>query len=143
METSDKETTKCLTELTSTDGFYYLASPYSHEDRNIISIRVHESERAIAWLTKQNVVVFGAIHHSHPLVKYGLTGDWECWKKIDTAFLKKSDGLIILDITGWTTSKGVKAELTYCGEMKKPIYLLKRKERYNESGYTISKISSY
>lgn len=115
-----------IAEMAETDGYFYLASPYSHEERCVIQGRVNEAERAVAWLTKQGVAVFGAIHHSHPLVKYGFDSTWNMWQSIDKKFMDSCKGIIVLCLNGWRESVGVNAELEYCAKKKLPIFLMEK-----------------
>jgi hypothetical protein len=100
----------------------YLASPYSHAA--IRDARYQAACRATAALISAGHVVFSPIVHSHPLVAFGLAGNWETWERIDRAFLERFDEVAVLMLDGWDQSIGVQAELRIAREMGKPVRFL-------------------
>ena len=54
---------------------------------------------------------FSPICHSHPLVEYGVPGDWEFWRDYDLKFLAMCDEVWVLMLDGWGKSTGVQAEI--------------------------------
>lgn len=94
------------------DRIIYLASPYSHSDKDVVEKRFAQVREITANLTKFGYIIFSPILHSHPLaVQHGLKGDWDFWKRIDEAFIKASGLLLVAKIDGWEQSKGVTAEI--------------------------------
>ena len=65
---------------------------------------------------KEGGVIFSPISHTHPMVKYGLPGDWEYWKSQDTAFLNVCSRFKIIKIDGWNKSSGVTNETEHMKE---------------------------
>lgn len=107
------------------DGFYYLASPYSHEEKQVVQWRVDELRRFQALLMKSGIFVFPAVGACHEAaVTYGLPGDHLYWKDFDFAFIKASEGVLICNMPGVFESKGVKYEIDLCREIDKPIWLV-------------------
>ena len=47
----------------------------------------------------------------HPLVRYGLPGDWSFWQPLGTEYLRRCDEVVVLQVDGWGESEGVKAEM--------------------------------
>lgn len=94
-------------------GIRYLAIPYSHEDVKVKELRFEIANFVSAKLMQEGEIVFSPITHSHPLVKYGLPGDWEYWKKQDESFLNICDSISIVQIQGWTESKGIRDEVAW------------------------------
>lgn len=68
---------------------------------------------------RQGVHIFSPIAHSHPLVAYGLPGDWKFWERYDRAHLERSDLLAVLMLPGWRESVGVAAEIEIARNMGK------------------------
>lgn len=132
-------TDNIIADMKKTGGFYYLGSPYSHEDYIVVNDRFIEAEKATAWLTLKGIPVFGAINHSHPLVKYGFQGTkWEHWKHIDEVFIEKCDGVIILGLIGWSKSHGVNEEIKMARKQNKPIYFMKKESPSTECYFNYS-----
>ncbi len=90
---------------------YYLASPYTHNNENIRQQRFEQASKITVDLLKYNIFTFSPIAYNHPMVKFDLPTDWGFWKEYDSIFLKKCDGLIVLQLEGWNTSIGVLAEI--------------------------------
>ena len=90
----------------------YLASPYSHPDRLVKSLRYTRAVEAAAYLTSQGHHVFAPIAASHPVAEcHELPGDFEYWRAWNYSFIDRwATHLYILAIPGWDDSKGV------CGE---------------------------
>ena len=96
----------------------YLASPYSHKDIAI----VWERYRAVAKYTtkclKEGEIIFSPIVYCHQLaVQFGLKGDWEFWKGLDTEFISKASEVRVYKLNGWDTSVGVTAEIKIAKEL--------------------------
>ena len=54
----------------------YLASPYSHPDPAIREARFDAACRVTAEQIRAGQPVFAPVVMGHPLVRYGLPGDW-------------------------------------------------------------------
>jgi hypothetical protein len=107
------------------DKIIYLASPYTHPDPDVVEKRFTQVMKVAADLTKFGYVIFSPILHSHPLaVEHGLNGDWDFWKRIDTAFIKASGLLAVVKLDGWDQSKGVTAEIAIAEKCGIPVEYL-------------------
>ena len=107
------------------DKIIYLASPYSHPDKDVVEKRFAQVMKITAHLTRFGYIVFSPILHSHPLaVHHRLNGDWDFWKRIDTAFIKASGLLLVAKLDGWEESKGVTAEIEIAEKYGIPIEFL-------------------
>jgi hypothetical protein len=72
----------------------YLAVPYSGiEGSSYRQVTVATAKLMMQYV---DINVFSPITHSHPLTQFGLKGDWEFWKEIDTQFLSKCDEMWVL-----------------------------------------------
>jgi len=100
----------------------YLASPYSHRDEGLKLRRFEEVNKIAAQLILQGFHVFVPISMSHPIAEAsGLDmGGWEIennkftgWKDLDTNILSRCDEFWVVEMEGWDTSVGVRAEFEF------------------------------
>ena len=90
----------------------YLATPYSHPDKNVEEARFEEACRIAGGLMAQGLVVFCPIAHTHPIaVRCDLPRGWDYWQKFDHEFIRASEKLIVAKMDGWLESRGVQAEI--------------------------------
>lgn len=92
----------------------YIASPYSHPNREVEETRNTAVATATGYLMNAypELSFFSPICHTHPIATVcKLPGHWEYWKQYDEAMLSRCNELWVLCIDGWETSKGVTAEL--------------------------------
>jgi hypothetical protein len=96
----------------------YLAIPYSHDNEEVREIRFEIANAVSALLMKKGEVIFSPISHTHPMVKYGLPGDWAYWEEQDTHFLNVCGAFYAVMLKGWDVSTGVTAEISYMVEQR-------------------------
>ena len=103
----------------------YLATPYSRYPRGIHFAFVDASAFA-AELLKRGVKVYSPIAHTHPLAIYGNVDplDHDIWLPFDQAMMDASDALIVAEMDGWETSRGIGHEMDYFRAAGKPIHQL-------------------
>lgn len=97
----------------------YLAVPYTpmvaaseHMGQIIREERYFAACRAAACLMKHGRVVFSPIAHSHGIDAFiEGRGDGEFWKRQDEPYLMACTELVVLELPGWTLSKGVAHEI--------------------------------
>lgn len=100
----------------------YLASPYSHPDPVIKKTRFLLAEQCTASLMNQGVLVWSPIVMCYDITqKFDLPDDAEFWKRYNYDFIRRSDGIYVLDIEGWQESKGVQMEIKLAEAMLLPI----------------------
>lgn len=100
----------------------YLASPYSHTDKTIVSRRVRQVTHAASELLKTGLNVFSPIVHSHPIAEdHSTPGDWKFWAEIDEDYIKRCDEVYILQLDGYCQSVGIAAEIKIAKKYGKPI----------------------
>lgn len=103
----------------------YLASPYSSPDSHIRGLRYVRACKAAAVLMGQDHIVFSPIAHTHGIAMYGgIHTGWDFWEKYDRAILECCKELWVLDIPGWTESKGILAEIKIARELGIPVRLV-------------------
>lgn len=95
----------------------YLASPYSHPDRVVRKWRYRMACHGTARLLEAGHLVYSPIVHSHPLTRFRLPAEWDYWRRLDEAMLRRCDALAVLRLPGWEQSVGVQAELALAKEL--------------------------
>lgn len=100
----------------------YLATPYSHPDREVRLDRFEAVNEAAAKLMETGNTVYSPISHTHPIAEAGnLPLGWDYWERVDRAFIEWADAIYVLRLVGWEESKGVKAEIAIAEELGKPV----------------------
>ena len=107
----------------------YLASPYSHPDPLVRQIRFDAACRAAAALIKAGHAVIAPIVQGHPLVRFGVPGDWSFWAPLAREYIARCDEVLVLQIDGWRESQGVRAELALARELCRRVDYLQPEER--------------
>ena len=102
--------------------YIYIASPYSHKDYRVMIDRYRKVRTYVAECLNEGEVVYSPINDNHPISDHHqLPGDWEFWKKVDTAFIRGSDKLRVYMMDGWDKSVGVSAEIEYAKSIGKAV----------------------
>lgn len=100
----------------------YLASPYTHPDPFVREMRYVSTMKVLVeqYLLKARWA-YSPIVHCHELAKIGdLPKDGSFWKQYDFHMLELAEELHILRLDGWTSSEGIKNELTHFMVFHKP-----------------------
>jgi len=102
----------------------YLASPYSSPDGNVRNQRFEAACRVAAEMIRAGHSVLSPIAHSVPICSHGnLPEDWAFWESVDRDLLSKCDRMVVLALSGWHESRGVRAEIEIARELSLPISL--------------------
>jgi len=105
------------------NAVYYLASPYSHPDKEIVLQRYKEVVAFGAVLLKMGYALIQPIAMAHvQAVEHQLPTNWEFWKSIDERLISVCRGVIVLMLPGVEDSKGVNAEIEYAKKIGLPVY---------------------
>jgi len=113
-------------ELAERRGYIYLASPYTHPEKEVRRLRFDIACAAAAHLMRSGRVVFSPIAHSHPIHFHGLDGmDHGFWMRQDGPLLDAADSVVVLMLPGWDTSAGVAWEIDRAIEAGKPVEYLR------------------
>jgi len=104
----------------------YLASPYTHEDKEVMISRYEEALQVSARLLKENYLVFSPIVHCHPIaIAHGLPRDYEFWQAYSDSFLLRwAEAIVVLLLPGALNSKGVQAEIVLAEGTGLPVYYI-------------------
>jgi hypothetical protein len=109
----------------STDGFWYVASPYSHPDADVRDKRAHDVNDVCGRLLAEGVHVYSPIWATHrACIRHELPKDHLFWLAFNKAFIDPATGVLVADINGWRESKGCSQEIEYARQLGKPVYLL-------------------
>ncbi len=103
------------------EGLTYLASLYSHPDAAVREARFREACRCAAALMRQGYLVFSPIAHSHPMVEFGLAGDYRFWEEFDGLMMAACSRMIVLTLDGYQDSIGVQAEVKAMRALGRPV----------------------
>ena len=104
----------------------YLACPYSHPVQNVRNKRFIDANFQAAELMSEGHIVFSPISHSHPVAKTGMLDalDLDFWLKQDLSFIEWCDSVYVMTIDGWSSSKGIQAEVEFARKIGKPIHFI-------------------
>lgn len=108
----------------------YFAAPYSHSDRSVCEARVKFINEAASILMSEGLHLFSPISHTHPIAMAGsLPTGFDYWESYDTAILSACGALIVLELSGWQDSVGVRGEIAIARRLGLPIFYV----RFNTS----------
>ena len=108
--------------MPKTQAYMYLASPYTDPDIAVMEQRYLAAMKATHWCLTHSIQVFSPIVHCHEMaIKYIMPRDFDFWREYDQAMIAPCSGLLILDIEGWTSSKGVTSEINLAIRLGKSI----------------------
>lgn len=100
--------------MMNNQGFYYLASPYSHPDKEVRHFRYELTEEALAWLLEQKLWTYSPIVHCHNMARrLAMPTDAAFWQDYNHTMMRSAQEILVLKIDGWDVSVGVTEELQY------------------------------
>lgn len=103
--------------------FYYLASPYTHDDPNVIENRVESAHTLFCVLTSFGLHIYNATYETHRAAHlHKLPTHFEFWKEHNSAFIQPGAGVIVHEQDGWEESRGVKHEIEEARTAGLPVY---------------------
>ena len=103
----------------------YLASPYTHYKPAVMQQRFAAVRAATAALLARGEIVYAPIVHGHAIASaHELPDDHEFWMRHCLAMLERADNLYVLQIDGWDTSRGVRAEIDWWKKHRKGIRIV-------------------
>jgi len=106
------------------DVVVYLASPYSHPNREVLEGRAEAVSRIAALLFEAGVLVYSPIAHSHTIAAVGdLPTDFAFWDRYNRAMLERCDALFVVAIPGYDASVGVAGEMQIARELEIPVFV--------------------
>jgi hypothetical protein len=103
-------------------SYLYLASPYTHPNPLMRQFRYEAVRDFAAHLTLQRTWVFCPIMHSHDMcLNHKFPYEFEFWHDWNCSMVYQSSGVIVFQIEGWNTSRGLKAEIEYAQSIGRPV----------------------
>jgi hypothetical protein len=101
--------------------YFYLATVYR---KHAVSLDAAADEAAMyaALFLDAGIPVFSPIVHGHAFAKHSKTlPSAQFWADLQMHFMQPADGLIVVQMDGWTVSRGIRLELKWFRESKRPI----------------------
>lgn len=96
----------------------YLAQPFSHENADVRARRMWAAAAMCALLFRRGITVYSPIVHWYHVAKWhNLPNEAAPWANENRNMLLKADMLLVLPLTGWHESHGLKAELEFWREI--------------------------
>lgn len=115
-------------------GFFYLASPYTDPDEAVRNRRAELSNEYAGHLLRHGVFTYQAIWSTHAIAeRHALPVPHEHWIALNKAFIDPSAGIIVCDIPGWITSRGIAHEIKYARSIGKPLFICGQWRNYQVS----------
>jgi len=103
----------------------YLASPYRSWN---LADRVARFNAVRQWagrLLRAGVLVLPPLAHTITIADgFDVAPTSRAWQRWDTTILRRCDRLIVLQLPGWTTSRGVEAEIREADRIGMPVHYL-------------------
>ena len=82
-------------------------------------IRAYNIGKMRVWKT---LCITAPRFHTHPIAMEGdLPLDWAYWQSVDEFYIRLCEKVIVLMLTGWKSSKGVRAEIEIAHALDKPV----------------------
>jgi hypothetical protein len=89
----------------------YIASPYTHDDYNVVSARYRRVRDFSARMIQSGVVAFSPIAYSHQFAAAcDMGGDFAAWEQFDFGMLAPMEVFLVYMDDGWESSIGIAAE---------------------------------
>lgn len=115
---------------------YYLATPYSDPNYDIVRLRYQQTEEYYFTLLSKGIFTYSPIIHNHHIAgRFKLPKDYNFWKGNDNAYIKKLDGVIVALMPEWDKSKGVKEEINLAKSLNKPICYYRLFQQFKNEPY--------
>lgn len=106
--------------------YYYLASPYTHEDQGLVEHRVEMAHEYYCEFLIHGVSTYNATYESHRAARnHKLPTHYKFWTAHNSMFIRPSAGVIVACEEGWEESRGVQHEVGEAWELGLPAFLSK------------------
>lgn len=110
----------------------YIASPYSHPDPAVREQRYEDVREYCALRITDGICVFSPIVYAHEMAKaHTMPTDAKTWERFNTTILRRCSQMIVLELSGWEESKGVRQEIIFANQLLIPVTHVRfRREDY-------------
>lgn len=114
-----------LQQLAGVDGFWYVATPFTLHPRGHNAAYL-DALIAEAWFRNRGFRAYVPIARTHGVSDHiGIPPeDHDFWMSVDTPFMDRAAGLVVVKIPGWDSSKGVAFEIKVFTMQQKPVVYL-------------------
>ncbi len=100
----------------------YLASPYSHEKKEVEEVRYEANLHVASQLFRLGHIVYSPIVAWHEAAKrHRLPTGYGAYQELNKFFIEQMQEFWVLDLAGWEKSIGVQAETNYAIFLFKPV----------------------
>ena len=112
MEPNTKEQTTCVEERTA--KLIYLASPYTHDEMQVVAYRYNKTVAFVAANLSQHEFIYSPIVYAHNIATaHKLPTNAEWWWSFNKTMIERCDVMWLLGLAGWDESKGVRQEVDF------------------------------
>jgi hypothetical protein len=102
----------------------YIASPYSHKDKEVVRRRYWVTAQFTFAGIRQDMPLFSPILHCHDAAQLlNVPTDSKFWGSYNKNMLTHSSHLVVLGLPDWEDSIGVEMEVKAAEEMQVPVYI--------------------
>ena len=113
------------TKTTPAYNVVYLACPYTDPNPAVRKARFDAATAVAADLIRAGRIVYSPITMTHPIdmVLAGASNTLgsDYWVAFDEAFMEMCSEMVVVRLNGWERSNGIKREIDYFTDRKKPI----------------------
>lgn len=103
-------------------GFYYMACPYGHKNKDVTEVRMVVYEKTDARCVVAGLKTFSPLDKHYKLKHAKIPGDYGFWKDYCIAMMQLAVGLIVITACGWEDAPGVQDEIRMAQERGIPVY---------------------
>jgi hypothetical protein len=105
------------------DGFWYLASPYTHHDPKIREARANIVKDYMGALLYKGVITYSPIWSCHAIsLDFELPMNYEYWLDFNRRWMRHSVGTIVAQLSDYDRSRGVADEIAFTKSVSKPLF---------------------
>ena len=116
--------TGALEDLSIAAGYWYMATPYSKSPLGLDGACEAACLLAGACF-RRGLHVFSPIAHNHSIaVACDIDPRDNLWMNADRPMFEAAHGLLVMAMDGWRDSVGIKEEIEWAHELKKPRFLI-------------------
>lgn len=100
---------------------YYLASPYTHKNRQVVNRRVAAVQNVAYTLAAKGLFVYSPVVHGHALEEKREPIPYKYWIEHGLEMLSRSSAMIVVCLDGWGESRGVQLEIGHALKLDIPV----------------------
>ena len=114
---------KTASTLSRHEQLYYIACPYSHKNKAVMTQRYYDQRYASWRLMGAGYHLIQPVEMCHHITRrYHMPSGYAYWKERDRLLLSRCDGIIVVMMDGYMQSVGVQDEVAYARFLHMPVY---------------------